>query len=182
MPVTRGVTTAVPGTAADADHALELLYREHAQDVSRYVLRVLGDRADADDVTQTTFLNAYLALRRGERPRMPGRWLIAIARNTCRARFRHDQRRPQEVALVEEMSSTAPPSSDDTPTVAELQRALLELPANQRAALVMRELEGRQGSEIARSLGISLSAVETLLFRARRSLREQLEEELSCQA
>ena len=147
----------------------------------RFPLRTGGarDRTDAEDVTQTTFLNAYLALRRGERPTTPGHWLIAIARNTCRERFRYGQRRPQEVTLVEEVSAAAV-GDDAAPTAAELRGALLELPANQRAALVMRELEGRQCAEIARSLGISTSAVETLLFRARRSLREQLEEQLSC--
>jgi DNA-directed RNA polymerase specialized sigma24 family protein len=50
---------------------------------------MLGDRVDAEDATQTTLLNANLALRRGERPRTPGHRLIAIAGNTCRARFRY---------------------------------------------------------------------------------------------
>ena len=151
-------------------------------DVSSYVRGKVRDPAEVEDVTQTTFLNAYIALRRGERPRMPGHWLIVIARNTCRARFRYDSRRPQEVGLVEEVSAAAVAADDEVPTVSELQRALLGLPATQRAALVMRELEGRHSDEIGLALGISISAVETLLFRARRSLREQLEEQLSCHA
>jgi RNA polymerase sigma factor (sigma-70 family) len=145
--------------------------------VSRYALAVLGDRSDAEDVTQTTFLNAFRALQRGERPRQPDHWLIAIAHNACRERFRHGQRRPREVAFVEEVSA-ASVRDDDGPTADELRGALLQLPASQRTALVMRELEGHPYAEIARVLKISAGAVETLLFRARRALREQLEEQL----
>src|SRR5262249_55564477 len=54
------------------------------------------------------------------------------------------------------------------------------LPFNQRSALVMRELEGRSYPEIAEILGVSVSAIETLIFRARRALREQLEGSLTC--
>ena len=66
------------------------------------------------------------------------------------------------------------------PSAEDIQRALGHLAFNQRAALVMRELEGRSYTEIAEILGVSVSAVETLLFRARRSLREQLEGSLTC--
>ena len=97
----------LPEAAAGADQTLELLYRDHAQDVSRYALAVLGDRADAEDVTQTTFLNAYRALQRGERPMKPENWLIAIAHNACRERFRNGQRRPREVVFLDEVSAAA---------------------------------------------------------------------------
>jgi RNA polymerase sigma-70 factor, ECF subfamily len=173
------VTAVLPEAAAGADLALELLYRDHARCVSRYALAVLRDRSDAEDVTQTTFLNAYRALRRGERPRNPDFWLIAIARNACRERIRLGQRRPREVVFDEEVGA-APEVDGDAPTADELRQALLRLPENQRSALVMRALEGRSCAEIAEVLGVSRSAVETLLFRARRTLRSQLEEQLSC--
>ena len=60
---------------------------------------------------------------------------------------------------------------DERPNVEGVLRALGRLPFNQRAALVMRELEGRSYVEIADTLGVSVAAVETLIFRARRSLR-----------
>ncbi len=169
----------LPEAAAGADQTLELLYRDHAQDVSRYALAVLGDRADAEDVTQTTFLNAYRALQRGERPMKPENWLIAIAHNACRERFRNGQRRPREVVFLDEVSG-GPVRVDDGPTADELRGALLQLPESQRRALVLRELEGRPYGEIAQALDISVAAVETLLFRARQALREQLEEQLLC--
>jgi RNA polymerase sigma factor (sigma-70 family) len=159
--------------------AFERVYKTHARDVYRYALAVLGNQADAEDVTQTTFLNAYRAFERGERPRAPRNWLIAIAHNVCRQRFRQAARRPNEVAFEEDLAEAIVPS-EDAPTAADLQRALGQLAFNQRAALVMRELEGRSYAEIAEALELSVSAVETLIFRARRALREQLEGGLSC--
>src|SRR5919108_260174 len=82
------------------DRSLERLYKKHAGDVYRYALVVLRNEADAEDVTQTTFMNAYKALERGERPRTPQNWLIAIAHNVCRQRFRQSQRRPHEAELA----------------------------------------------------------------------------------
>ena len=160
------------------DRSFERLYRKHAGDVYRYALVVLRNEADAEDVTQTTFLNAYRAMERGERPRTPQNWLIAIAHNVCRQRFRQSQRRPNEVALNEELAEAY--VEEDAVSAEDIRRALGHLPFNQRSALVMRELEGRSYQEIAEILCLSVGAVETLIFRARRSLREQLEEGITC--
>jgi hypothetical protein len=96
----------------------------------------------------------------------------------CRQRFRQSARRPSEVALEEELAEAQP--EQEGPNAEDIRRALGHLAFNQRAALVMRELEGRSYAEIAEILDVSVSAVETLLFRARRALREQLEDALSC--
>jgi RNA polymerase sigma factor (sigma-70 family) len=163
------------------DRAFERLYRRHALDVYRYAQAVLRNQADAEDVTQTTFMNAYRALERGERPESPHNWLIAIAHNVCRQRFRAASRRPQEVMIEDDVADhLVQPEDDDAPSPEDIKRALSHLAFNQRAALVMRELEGRSYTEIADLLGVSVSAVETLIFRARRALREQLEATLTC--
>ncbi len=161
------------------DRSFERLYRKHAGDVYRYALVVLRNEADAEDVTQTTFLNAYKAFERGERPRAPQNWLISIAHNVCRQRFRQSQRRPNEVVFEEELAEAAV-VEDDALSAEDIRRALGHLAFNQRAALVMRELEGRSYQEIAEILELSVSAVETLIFRARRALREQLEDGITC--
>jgi RNA polymerase sigma-70 factor (ECF subfamily) len=160
------------------DRSFERLYRRYAEDVYRYALGVSRNAADAEDVTQTTFLNAYRAVQRGEDPRSPKNWLIAIAHNVLRQRFRQQARRPEQVELDDAAGATVP--DGDAYNAADIRRALGELAFNQRAALVMRELEGRSYAEIAEILGISVSAVETLIFRARRALREQLESSLTC--
>ncbi len=168
-----------PLLAQRGDRAFERLYQKHVGDVYRYVLVVLRNPDDAEDVTQTTFMNAYRAFQRGERPRAPQNWLITIAHNVCRQRFRQAQRRPNELPLEDDIADPFP-EEEQGPTADDIRRALGHLAFNQRAALVMRELEGRSYQEISEVLGISLSAVETLIFRARRALREQLEGGLTC--
>jgi RNA polymerase sigma factor (sigma-70 family) len=156
------------------------MYQRYVGDVYRYSLAVLRNAQDAEDVTQTTFLNALRAMQNGERPESPKNWLIAIAHNVCRQRFRQAQRRPQESPFFEDAAEAAVPESEERYSAEDIQRALGQLAFNQRAALVMRELEGRSYAEIAEIMGITVAAVETVLFRARRALREQLEGSLSC--
>src|SRR6266511_3208590 len=161
------------------DRNFERMYKRHVGDVYRYALAVMRNPADAEDVTQTTFLNAYRAyVEKGNRPEKPQNWLIAIAHNVCRQRFRQSARRPSEVAFEDDIAATI--VDDEAPTGEDIRRALGHLAFNQRAALVMRELEGRSYAEIAEILELSTSAVETLIFRARRALREQLEGSLTC--
>ena len=71
-----------------ADRAFEQLYEQHAREVYQYALALTANPADAEDVTQTTFLNAYRAFQKGERPHKPHNWLITIAHNVCRMRWR----------------------------------------------------------------------------------------------
>jgi RNA polymerase sigma factor (sigma-70 family) len=161
------------------DRAFERLYRRHVADVYRYSLAVLRNPADAEDVTQTTFLNAYRAFARGERPDTAQNWLIKIAHNVCLQRFRNSARRPHEVAFDDEVAAPIV-QEQQGPSAEDIRRGLGQLAFNQRAALVARELEGRSYAEIGEILGLSVAAVETLIFRARRALREQLEGSLTC--
>ena len=152
------------------DEAFEKLYRRYVKDVYHYSLALLRNPADAEDVTQTTFLNAYRAYQRGEEIRKPHNWLIKIAHNVARSRYARTSRRVKEVPLEDHVEQLAMPD-EEKPNVVGVLHALGRLPFNQRAALVMRELEGRSYTEIADTLGVSVAAVETLIFRARRSLR-----------
>jgi RNA polymerase sigma factor (sigma-70 family) len=172
---------AVTEQSARAARTLDDLYRHHAAEIFRYAYAVLGNHADAEDITQATFMNALRALERGESPRKPSNWLLVIAHNLIRQRFRQAQARPAEVALNEELARAAPDTNgDDTPSVDEVVKALGRIPPSQREAIVMREFEGRSYAEIAEILGITTSALETLLFRARRSLAEELESLITC--
>jgi RNA polymerase sigma-70 factor (ECF subfamily) len=151
------------------DAAFERFYSEHVAEVYQYALAVLGNSADAEDVTQQTFLNAYRAFQRGERPRKAHNWLIKIAHNVCRMRWRESSRRPQEVPL--ERAGEPVALDAEKPSLDEVLSALAKLPFNQRAAIVMREVEDRSYAEIAEVLGVTVPAVEALLFRARGNLR-----------
>ncbi|MDX6512245.1 MAG: hypothetical protein QOE36_1749, partial [Gaiellaceae bacterium] len=168
-----------PPQGSGVEHAFERLYRRHVADVYRYAFAVLRNEADAVHVTRTTFLNAYRAFGGGERPASAQSWLIAIAHHVCRQRFRQAVRNRPEDAFEDDL----PVPADDAragPSAKDLQHALGLLAFDQRAALVMRELERRSYAEIAEVLELSIARVETLIFRARRALREQLEGALTC--
>src|SRR6187399_2692896 len=166
-------------TSTRASAALDDIYRHHVGEVYRYTYAVLGNHADAEDVTQTTFVNALRALERGEDPRNASAWLIAIAHNVVRQRWRHAAARPAEVELEHDVPVV---EGEEDIEVDELVRALQRIPPSQREALAMRELEGRSYNEIAGLLGLTTAALETLLFRARRSLAEELENLVTCQS
>jgi RNA polymerase sigma-70 factor (ECF subfamily) len=153
------------------DRAFESFYRKHVAEVYQYALAVLANPADAEDVTQQTFLNAYRAFQAGEQPHTPHNWLIKIAHNVCRMRWRQSSRRPQEVPL--ENAPEPAGLDEEKPSLDEVLRALARLPFNQRAAIVMREAEGRTYQEIADVLNTTVPAVEALLFRARTNLKSR---------
>src|SRR5262249_20864325 len=133
---------------------------------------------DAEDATQTTFLNAYCALHRGVAPRDDLPWLLAIAKNVCRDRFRDAKRRPKEEPLTEWMRLLQP--EPPAYTVGEVVKEIGELNPRYRQILLMREFEGRTYREISDELGVSEPAVQTLLARARRALRDELELGMTC--
>src|SRR5438552_11126131 len=119
------------------DEAFETLYRRYVKDVYHYALALLRNPADAEDVTQTTFMNAYRAYRRGAQIERPQNWLIKIAHNVARTRYARSSRRVKEVPLEDHLEQLAVPD-DERPNVEGVLRALGRLPFNQRAALLMR--------------------------------------------
>jgi RNA polymerase sigma-70 factor (ECF subfamily) len=127
---------------------------------------------EAEDVTQIAFLNAFRAMRRGEQPEKPRAWLVTIARNVVKRRYKAQALRPREVALDPEFAADL--MDLEGPTVTEIATAIRHLPPNQRAVILLREIQGRTYAEIAEELELSVSAVETLIFRARRNLSERL--------
>lgn len=157
---------------ADADSSFELLYRGHRADVFRAALRELGNVHDAEDVTQAAFVDAYRAVLRGTSPESPRAWLLAIAENVRRRRFRTAQRRPSEVPLHDD---AAPAAEGAHEQAAALAAALAGLPEQQREAFVLREISGLAYDEIARRTGSTVASVQMLLFRARRTLRAELD-------
>ena len=158
----------------EAGAEVDRLYRRHSGEVLRYALLVLRSRTDAEDITQTVFLRALRAIERGEMVRTPRNWLIKITHNECRRLL---ATRKLHIELPDEIAvEPAEPGRAE-----ELRVAMAALPETQRQALVLRELEGRTYTEIAKALDLSESAVETLIFRARRALREQIENAMSCE-
>ena len=99
-------------TRADAERSFEQLYRGHHGDVYRAALRELGNVHDAEDVTQAAFVDAYRAVLGGTRPAAPRAWLLTIAENVRRRRFRTSLRRPREEPLDADAALAAEESSE----------------------------------------------------------------------
>jgi RNA polymerase sigma factor (sigma-70 family) len=163
---------ALPDTARATD-----LYERYASRLFGYCLHRLGSREEAEDALQTTFLNAFRGLSRGVVPVSESAWLFKIAENVCLSRHRAAFRRrrveaPGDLAAVED-TVAAPARADDE--LIPLEDALADMPEAQRRALLLREWQGLSYREIAAKLEVSQSAVETLIFRARRSLARRLE-------
>lgn len=162
-----------PAQRAVADRSFEHLYRRHRRDVYGFALRAVRDPDEAEDVTQTAFLNAYRALHRGDQPQKPRAWLLTIANNIARRQFRDRAARPQEVELDPELPSNG--AEWNALVAREIQSALRLLRPNRRIAVVLRDIEGLSYAEIAERMDLSEPAVETLLFRARNELQTELE-------
>lgn len=169
-----------PSRDADPAARVEALYAEHAGLVRSVCRNLLRNGGEAEDAVQQTFLSAQRALLNGSSPREPAAWLAAIARNECLGRVQARMREP--LPVDEETRDVAA----DTHAVAvrrheagELRQAISELPAQQREAILLRELRGLSYEEVATTLSVTTSAVESLIFRARRSLQTRLREALA---
>ena len=143
-----------------------------------YCLSRLGAREDAEDAVQTTFLHAVRGLRRGVVPATEIAWLLGIARNVCLSRWESVGRRGRLESLCDphelDRGNAAPEGSRDE--LIGVEDALRQLPDRQRQAVLLRDWRGLSYEEVAAQLGVSHAAVETLIFRGRRTLAELLDE------
>jgi RNA polymerase sigma factor (sigma-70 family) len=138
----------------------------------------LGSREEAEDAVQSTFLNAFRGIKRGVVPEIESAWLFKIAHNVCLSRRRSTWRRgrvesPTDFDLVEELTPAPSRRADE---LIGLQDVLEQMPQQQRRAILLREWQGLSYREIGEELELSQAAVETLIFRARRSLAHGLEQ------
>ena len=160
-------------------HAAAALYERHSSSVFGYCLSRLGRREDAEDAVQTTFLHAVRGLRRGVVPATEIAWLLGIARNVCLARWESGGRRSRLESPCDpvelDRGHAAPQGRSDE--LIGLEDALSQLPEQQRRAVLLRDWRGLSYDEVAAQLGVSRAAVETHIFRGRRTLAELLREE-----
>lgn len=139
-------------------------------------LRLSGDRAEAEQLTQDTFVRAWrgLAAFRGD-SRFTS-WLHRLAVNEVLQERRSRTRRELRVRPAsDELLARAPSRLDSPGLKIDLERAIAELPDGARQVLVLFDIEGYPQEEIGRMLGIATGTVKAQLHRARRLLRERLE-------
>src|SRR5437868_10595781 len=169
--------------------AFEQLVERHQRLVVGTVGRMLGSGSDAEDIAQQVFVRVWKNAKRYEPRAKFTTWLLKITRNLVFNELRRRSRHPQ-VPLQAESEEEERPLKDDhavAPDASLLENELQEavdaaianLPETQRMAVILRRYDELSYEEIAATLDQSVSAVKSLLFRARTELRERLKHYLN---
>jgi RNA polymerase sigma factor (sigma-70 family) len=150
-------------------------YRDKLVAYARHMLRARGP-ASAEDVVQDVLVRAFRALRADSRPMALRAWLYRIAHNRCLDELRGE--RPTAELFEEAIGSTEDVASafGRRERLRELVADINELPAQQRSALIIRELDGLSYVELAEALDTTVPAIKSLLVRARMNLAAAAEE------
>ncbi len=155
--------------------AFRLLAGRHAARAIGLARRVTGNPADADEIVQEALLRVWVNAPRWRPIAAFGTWFYRIVLNLCLNR-----RRGLPFVGIEQAGDPPDPAADPAAQIESVETdrlvaaAIGALPDRQRAAIVLAYTEGFSNAEIAAVLGISVSALEALLVRAKRGLREQL--------
>lgn len=158
------------------------------QPVINLAYRTLHDLTEAEDLAQNVFVQAYKSAARYEPSAKFSTWLFTITRNLCLNEIRRRARHPADsldqpaaemddhpLRQVEDKGVASPPEQLLRGELEEkVERALAELPENQRTALLLCRQEELSYEEIAEVLGCSLSATKSLIHRARETLKARL--------
>lgn len=171
--------------------AFDEIVRRYGDRIVNTLLRLLGDREDAYDAAQETFVRAYRGIEQFRGEAQLSTWLYRIATNVARNRFRDGSRKGRDrVSSIELLSENAPQLADaaaqsDRPDAVAigreledaLQKCLDDLPELLRTAFVLRVIDGMTYEEIARVLDCPQGTVKSRLNQARRTLRRRLAEQ-----
>ena len=169
------------------DDAFEILVNRHQTSVLNLIYRFIGDRTQAKDLAQEVFLRVWQTAKSYEPKAKFTTWTYRIATNLCFNELKAARRRrwfpfyrseEDNENAVEDTYSDGSPTAEDLLLAKERSRqisdALQDLPANQRMALILKRYDDLPYEEIARVMGCSVSAIESLLVRAKKNLQEKL--------
>jgi RNA polymerase sigma factor (sigma-70 family) len=165
----------------DAD-ALTAIFRRYERDLYRFCVGILGEPQDAQDAIQNTMLNMLRTLPGERREIQLKPWLYRIAHNEA-VELRRRQRPAEQLHPgIADVGSSVEEYAERSERLQVLFRDIGDLPERQRAALVMRELNGLEFGEIGEVLGTSPSAVRQALYEARRGLQQMdLGRQMDCE-
>lgn len=160
--------------------AFEAIVQRYERPIYSFIYRMMGNADDAADLTQDCFVRAYRSLGKTNNELNVSAWLHRIASNACLDVLRRRQRirwLPWDNARHEPLLGSADGDSPErqalaTETSAIVQETLSQMSPRNRAALIMREYEGMSCDEIGDVLGLSRSAVKSVLFRGREEFRK----------
>ena len=157
--------------------ALAAMHGGHAPAVAAYLRRSGFSDADAEDLTQETFLSASREIRHGSVVDEPERWIFGLARHRLVDHFRAQEREGRRLRLAWQAEEATDRVAEARSLSREQARAALdEVPPAQRLALTLRYLDGLTVPETATAIGRSVRATESLLVRGRESFRRAYQE------
>ena len=176
----------------EPEAAVERLVESHGGKMLGLGLKLCGNRAEAEDLVQDTFLQAYRKWEQFEGRSDPGSWLYTIAARICQRRFRKRSGEPERLESLDELLPSGEagvpdlPVGDEGPLDEQLRRearerveqALSNLPIHFRLPLVLKDIAELSVAEVAGILGVKEATVKTRVHRARLALRRALAEDL----
>ena len=173
------------------EDAFEILVNRHQNSVLNLIYRFIGDRTQAKDLSQEVFIRVWQAAKTYKPEAKFTTWLYRITANLCLNELKSSRRRKlfqflqfgeDQENTIEEVLVDASPSPEDLLLSREQSRqisdALQSLPDNQRMAIVLKKYDDLSYVEIAQIIGCSVSAVESLLVRAKRTLQIKLSKDI----
>ena len=172
-----GVNDTVQRAQQGDQDAFHLLHREHVGRVYALCLRMAGDRAAAEELTQDVFVRAWQKLGTFRGESAFSTWLHRLAVNETLLKQRSAIRRDRRVTSVDDPEGADTHGAKAAPagTRLDLEGAIGKLPAGARAVFVLHDVEGYEHQEIATLTGIAAGTSKAQLHRARRLLREALD-------
>jgi len=158
------------------DKAFEELITRYQQTVLNLAFRFLGDEQEAKDAAQETFLRLLQAAERYQPTTQFKPFVLRITKNLCIDYIR--KRKPVYLAEPPDYRDRTDPHAELelAQLGAILRKAVVALPENQRMALLLNHFEGLRYAEVAEIMETSVAAVESLLVRAKRTLRAKMKE------
>lgn len=171
-------------TTSLADPSSPTFFEEHYDRMYNYILGLVHDSDEAEDLTQETFLRAYTRRDSLRDPAAYTSWLYRVATHVCLDRLRQRSRRVLRESETDLDEVDLPDPGTPLPEViaekqemsACVQKYVADLPDNYRAAILLHDVHGLKDSEIAEILDVPLATVKIRLHRARRRLQAILEE------
>jgi RNA polymerase sigma-70 factor (ECF subfamily) len=161
------------------ERAFTLIVRTYEVPVYNYVLRLVGDRALAEDLTQEVFLRVYQGLSRFSLRSKFTTWLFQVTKNRVLDELRATERRPRSVAALDDLP---PLEVLDQPmerleAIDAVWRAVENLTVDLKMALLLRDVVGMSYTEIADSLEITLATVKWRIYKSREEVQVALARE-----
>lgn len=161
------------------ERAFEELVGRHTRGVLNLVYRYLNDASRAEDVAQEVFVKVYKARMKYEPKAKFSTWLYRIAVNHCLNEIRSRRSQPAVAAPIDDLMQEPSGSDPDArmkrdELQAAVKEALAALPENQRVAVLLARYQDMSYEEIAETMGLSLEAVKSVLFRAKENLKISL--------